>query len=690
MSAPNSKRSAQLFQKVSRWEGHMSEKDDTVRKLPPSLDSLAANGTVEEPAKRRKTLHTKPEDDSTTKACISIANHHSMLSSNESIKLPSKTNLNSVQSTLHERGKMQRIAIRTNLDPIDQLRKELAAGASAPVEKTEENNHAISGTTFGITQLENIFDETRRYWNRRTSHKTDNGIEGYEKEEVSRYHVKKILWAQSNLRPFAACIMGEKGFCRAQVEASLRHPLAPEAPCMAYYSVREYDAVLNGVLADAALAKLEFCEFCYRYQVELEVERIKHSSHRSESEIPHRYYKAGIPGEYSVAGMHQPVEKKTTQYPDGILGHMRKFNTADFIPVVARLDDGEPGETWHVDEYRRLREMGKVLDTEPVLYGWEETGPVHQLNDSALFEVNQIDPYERVTVDTAEELTVASVLRDHFERRATTTHENFVHIFQDLMECVNDPSYAELPHVYSETPEQERWQRFCLHDTTQPFDYSRCSIYTALLIKINTCKEMAYSGRPLRVTDNIKQKLNKYISAHHDLIQWISQTQCWITSCRCCLSTTLVTTITTETKTTIRSSSERQYGDVTIHCRCASAAMYRRRVCELRNHSSSCRTSSSCPQKSPTAICPQPTPHRCARSSSRMSRLCACTITICSGAALTLASCDARCGTDTTDMTGRTRRCARKLSTWPWISCVRTLPERTSSLLIDAHSTGRL
>jgi hypothetical protein len=497
----------------------MSEKDDSVRKLPPTLEDLAASGTVEEPAKRRKTIHPKQEDDSTTKACIAIANHHSMLSNAESVKLPSRAGTAPSPSA----RRTHHIEIRTNINPIDQLRQELPSDAPPPAGQVDDAERTISGTTFGLTQLMNIFDENQRYWNRRTSQKTDEGIEGYEKEEVSRFHIKKILWAHSAQRSLSPCLMGESGFCRAQIEVSLKHPLAPDAPCIAYYTAREYDAVIHGLAANPE--KTAYCEFCYRYNVELEVERIKHSAHRSETEIPDRYYKAGVPGEYSVAGMHQPVEKKTTQYPDGILGHMRKFNTSDFVPVVARLVDGEPEETWHVDAYQRMLESGSITREEPVLYGWEETKPIQQLNDSALFEVNQIDPYERVTIDTAEEMTVASVLRDHFERRATTMHENFVHIFQDLMDCVNDPEYTTLPHAYSHTPDSESWQRFCMHDTTQPFDFSLHRIYHVLLVKINTCKQMVFNGEPLRVTEHIKQKLQKFISAHHDLIQWMMENE---------------------------------------------------------------------------------------------------------------------------------------------------------------------
>lgn len=524
MSGNDTKKTTQLSQKVNRWEGHMSDKHDSVKRLPASLDMLTGTGISEEPAKRRKTIQPKPEDDRTTQACIAIANHHSILSNNDAVKLPSVAEKPSESALRSNRGQ-HRIEIRTNLDPIEQLRKDIALEKNLPEQDNRQSEKTISGATFGLEQLENVFDSSRRYWNSRTSKKMDEGIEAYQKEEVSRFHIKKMLWIYDESRPFKRCIMAEQGFCRAQVEEALSHPMAEKQPCIAYYTPREYDAIINGVKAEEVADKHEFCEFCYRYQVELEVERVKHNSHRSESEIPHRYYKAQIPGEYSVAGMHQPVEKKTTHYPDGIVGHMRKFNISDFVPVVALLDGQEPGETFHVDAYRRKCELGEIDDTHPVLYGWEETKPIHRLNDNAFFEVNQIDPYERVTIDTAEELTVASLLRDHFVRRAITPNMNFSHIFQDLMECVQDPTWLQLPHAYTGVPEKDRWKRFCLHDTSEPFDYAAHQIYHVLLIKINTCKEISYNGKPIAVNDAVKQKLNKFVSAHHALADWMSKTK---------------------------------------------------------------------------------------------------------------------------------------------------------------------
>lgn len=506
-----------LEHKAGRYNSHFLEKSSVVESLPATMLTEANAESIEDaPTKRRKIVLTKEDDDAVTRACINIANQHTAQSLAEGAhRFPSRAV--EAKFDYHE-APTERIPVYTRMRSVSEYPD--AAGAEASGVEAQSAPVTISGESFKLrNNLETIFDEKNRYWNKESA-KTEQGLEGYRKEEVSRTHIAKVLWIATPDRPFAACMFAEQGWCQSQLDPKLRHPGREGMACMAYYSADEYRLLEAGTVLPE---KHTLCEFCYRFMTGRRIERVSHGSHHAEEEIPSRYYLIGA-GEYSLDGMHQPVEKKNAQYPDGVLGHMRMYNTSDFVPVVGALEEGgtlQPARIWHYDAWRRAREEGTLPAECAYVFGWEETKPFASLNSNALPQVNQIDPYLRSTVTFTEQLTVAATLRAYFARSARLAIQpSYVHIFQDLMECVADPDYLERPRYRSRSGKRD-WQRFCLHAREAPPSLETHRIYYTLLVKINTCKQIYDADKPIETDETTKQNLQVYIEAHSSLLVWM-------------------------------------------------------------------------------------------------------------------------------------------------------------------------
>ena len=529
--------------------------------------------SVQAEPKRPKLLTKRRNDSETAKFCVDIANEHILRSEENSGKFASKSFASNempnepgvVHARINFRSNSYAMATFERRPAVDENREKDGSPAVVVVPKTAllsdveasqllkpdrvvklsstaEAGAPVSATMHRVpvkafegtdlrSKLDNLFSEKMRYFNKKTQ-EVQEGVDAVEKPVDSRHHIKKLLWLHSELRPFGACVNAQQGICHAQL--TVPHPLAPGKPMIAYLTREDYAKVSHGTPLPSNVACSEEgsktlsyqnqCEFCYRLFIQMQVEKSKQSNHRASAEICDRYYLVA-PSEYSDDGMYQQVEKKGVRYSHGIFGKMRIFKRNDFVPVMGRFEGLEPVEVVHTDEYRRREHAGRLKPGERWLPGWEEVGPFQQLNENAFLEVGQIDPYTRCFYGSAQELSVASILQDHFQKRINDPALNYAHLFRDLLACAADPGYLQLPHYRSKSGLP--WKRFCMHSYDAPApDPATHRVYYCLLVKINTLRKLSNGKRyQARLSAHIQQKLRIYLSSHQPLLQWIRTTR---------------------------------------------------------------------------------------------------------------------------------------------------------------------
>jgi hypothetical protein len=538
-----------LNEQVKRFGDHLQSKRSLVDSLPETLSNLPLSTEPEiaprkhhhsMASKSRKLVTPKPEDDELTRQSCRLAN--AALSANcNTFELPvhtsareaelAKTKKRQISDVEKRSHKKQKFSLATVIQPLSQLPSDnkavvaaVNAAAATPQQTTVE---FLSGREFVVERLRRMFELSEQHWTRAATEKLSGAaVEAEQKEVVSRSHVAQMLWcASAEQRSWLPpCPLAEHRLCRAQMDPMLRHELAPpDTAAVAYQSARRFAALLQREEAVAPEYR-ELCEFCYRYFIETEVERCKADNHRVEKELPSRYYIADVFGEYSREGMHQPSYSNGIQHPNGILGHMRRYNVSDFTPVVAALEpDGRVNTNdrcWTVHEYRTGRESGRIPATLPVVYGWREVRGLFQLNEKAFLEAEQINPYETTVFAPLREPTLDNLLQGFFEKR-TLNRLSLAHIFWDLWRCVCDADYLRRDNLCPDAePPLERWRFWCLHEGDALPPESTHKIYRCLLVRVNTVHRLLAAHRH-QLVEPVPSRLQVFLQQHESLCLWM-------------------------------------------------------------------------------------------------------------------------------------------------------------------------
>jgi hypothetical protein len=293
----------------------------------------------------------------------------------------------------------------------------------------------------GVQTFEDMLDSRKDFWRRERGAGDDGKV--FQRDFISARHVANLLWQPYNDKQ-TVCCNSLTGMCRAQLDPGLQHPLLKSTGCMAYLSPLQYDALSGGEPLDPHAFTDRLCIFCNRYQILHTVlaDTAKRTNAIGE-ELPTYYYRVNSVGEYDSAGCIQEHSDKNAQSLHGILGPVVVYNTAHFQPVVGIVgaNDWEITKVFTLEEYERKK---SVLNSHPLAFGWEETGPFYRLNHNALPVVPQVSPYEiRYTRIENGPFSAALVLEGYFGQRDST--KNYGHVFWDLRRALADPDFLDRP-----------------------------------------------------------------------------------------------------------------------------------------------------------------------------------------------------------------------------------------------------
>lgn len=490
----------------------MEEKRHRVETV--SLENLPPPKAVKSGSAKRKLPSVLSETDSYHRGHLKTAKRHIVAAKTTSAPKANPlfaASAAEAQNLLNTGKTTKLIPIQTALGTIQQFH-ELNPKNETTQSTMPKTLDTISGESFqGFDSLEQMLDDNMHYWKQRQRQNATGAVPQTDIPRISAKHIAKVLWQPHGA--FKPCLASQTGNCRATMEAQLLHPFAPNVACMAYVSPEQHRKVQQSGKNDN---EAELCEFCTRYIVNLLVLRAHHENMEIESEITPRLHIAGVPGEYAVDAMLQPITTSNGQKHAGVFGHFRLYSTADFVPVVGVLDAGGAiARTISLDEYKALSEEKQSK----CVFGWRESGPYHSLNECALLEDNQIDPYERIFVTTQEQLTVDSLLRNYFERRTGHDSPNYSHLFLDLMECVAMSGFLNLPTPMDKYDNSKRFKYMCMHQETAVPEIETHKIYYVLLQKINACK--AFIKKDMKNRPHICKKLALFVEAHDPLLTWL-------------------------------------------------------------------------------------------------------------------------------------------------------------------------
>jgi len=507
-----SKKHRDLEKHTARWQSRKMEKEQ--KELPTQLPRTVIV-QKDRGAKKRKPIAQRPEDDLLTTECIELANRH--ISSAEQ-QQPAKRRKPAEPSPPTQ---VKLIPISTDMKPLQNFDVEHPPAAPELIAEDPDAQYTVSASALkNLPNLRHILSRQHRYFVQRNSRKVEDGILAEPKPVVSAKHIAKVLFEPHG--HFGACVYAATGECCAQRERQLHHPLVeaghPQLACMAYRTPEEVDAVASGL--QPAVFEGGMCEFCERYAINMYVLERGIESHVSEVERPARYYKSGMPGEYSRRFMIQPTQVKGARYTDGVFGDVRFWSTADFVPVVGVMPAGSPviTETISIEQYRAIPAKQLAESSTTYVRGWKEIGGLYDLNESTLLETHQISPYERTYTDVEREFDLTSVLRGYFERR-DLMYPGYARVYSDLMECAQAEDFHTTCPGATEAP-AHRWAHCCLHRLDEPApELDTHRIYYTLLVRLNISQALLTDKHPL--PDEIVEKLRLFMEAQMPLLRWM-------------------------------------------------------------------------------------------------------------------------------------------------------------------------
>lgn len=491
-----------LQQGVERWQNRRKDQDKMSETLALGLERPKDELEPVDPRKR-KFLSYKADDDKLTRDAITLANRR--VAEVDSTGRPKRTRTLPMIDMTTQKS----IPITTIMKPLEQFVQDNPVKIPELLEENEEDKTTVSGNSFPeMKSLTELADENMSYWNRRNSKKMRDGVKASPKPEYSFSHIQKTLFQPYGA--FPPCLNAENNECIAQVTDALRHPCDGTKPLMSFPTetqMRSFEMDNSGVVFEQ-----NYCEFCYRFSVNALAYETANDIKTKSVEIASRYYAIGL-GNYSQSAMIQPKKKRGVTQLDGIFGNIRFFDTSDFIPVVGVLEKNKIVKTISVDEYKKLGITN-------VVFGWEEVKGIYQLNEKALLEWDQINPYDRVII-RPQDARLDAVLRGYFMGRAVSADTDYSHIFSDLMESVADPEYLEKPYPENKSSlHKTRWLYYCLHSQESPPDTRECSIYFVMIAKLNAARTILETEE---LPDGLREKVALFIAGYLPLFDWIEK-----------------------------------------------------------------------------------------------------------------------------------------------------------------------
>jgi hypothetical protein len=499
------------------------EEDPEVDAEAEELDSQVS--------KRQKLRTVKPEEGGLVAECVEITNRLASEHQRDKAAFETRT-MDQLLSSTQRLGPPRRLDFHTNFQPMEQLRRtyvhEPAAKRSSDASMLTANpghgRNEITGNSFGANSieelLEKLFSKDIQYHNMR-SEKQGEPLQGYVKPVDSPGFIQKLLVVPRS--PFRECLNKSLGLCEAARDPKLRHPLDPGAGCQAYCSQDEYRSFYTtmkyGNQVNQDNVRPDVCEFCYRFSVAKQVLAIVNNNHRSATEVASRLHQAGLKGGYSLEGCHQPTVKSNTAYTDGVIGHVRTYSTADYLPVMLRFNtEGDVAQIKSIADWQKL---GLTMESPGGwVCGWQEVKWIQNLNCNALLTVPQINPYKIAIPVNGDQLSVEGILRVFCEQRRISCRlqlpkDQAVNVFTDLRECIIDPAYLD----NLKTDEFLHWRPHGPGDSPSPVSEHR--IYYCLLVKVNALREWTSPGAGRGISKAMLQKMRVYLSQHHALMDFI-------------------------------------------------------------------------------------------------------------------------------------------------------------------------
>jgi hypothetical protein len=392
-----------------------------------------------------------------------------------------------------------------------------------------------------IKTFQDLLDSRKEFW------REDKGLgrEGafFPRDYISSRHVAALLWQPYHEKQ-RICCNALTGNCRAQVEPTLKHPLAPTVAAMSYLSPLHRDALLeNEPVSDYYIDPL--CIFCSRYQILHQVlSDVCGIEDAIVEEIPSYYYCVGRVGEYDQSGCIQEHTTKTNKSVRGILGPVVTYNVDYFRPVVGIIGDNgwDITTTLPVEEYKDKADEYK---NHKVAYGWEETGPFYRLNHNALPVIDQVDPYERrYTLIKNGPFSPRCVLQGYYRQRAIASNTYFGHLFEDLRTALKDENFFDRPcPLLSQQNINEMvrmnyiidlnashlldkyfpWRYVCMHQATNAPDRRTHRVYYTFLMIVNHLKYLLETLK--QVPDTIKKKLTLQLKSYNLMTAYFNSTR---------------------------------------------------------------------------------------------------------------------------------------------------------------------
>lgn len=536
-----------------RWERRFKNRVIPQLKLdlldePDELDSLLAMpGPIDEdeeaylqtpqPAetgqasKRQKLRTAKPEENRLVAECVEITNR--LASEHQRDKSVFETrSMDQLLTSTQRLGPPRRLDFHTNFQSMEKLRREYvhepaskrSSDASVLAVNPNHGKQEITGDSFGAASidelLEKLFSKDIQYHNMR-SDKQGEALQGFVKPVDSPAYIQKMLVVPRY--PFRECLNKSLGICQAVEDSNLRHPFAPNAGCQAYCKEDEYRSIYTAMRYGTQISqdnvRPDVCEFCYRFSVYRQVLAIVNNNHRASTEVTSRLHQTGVKGGYSIEGVHQPTVKSNTAYTDGIIGHVRTYNTSDYIPVMLKFNLN--GEVTEIRNIRDWQQLGLSAESpEGWVCGWQEIKWIQNLNCNALLTVPQINPYRIAIPNNGDQLSVEGILRVFCEQRSPSCRLQLpkgkaVNVFVDLSECIIDPAYLDRLQM----DQFLHWRPHGSADPPMPIDSHR--IYYCLLVKVNALREWTAPGSSSGIGRAMMQKMRVYLSQHHALMDFI-------------------------------------------------------------------------------------------------------------------------------------------------------------------------
>jgi len=519
-----------------RWEKHFRTRfdprggDEEMLQIIDSEEEQEQSKEVQQPAKRSKTRSDKPDDDNATKLAIAYTNERAEKHQRDKTVFDSKS-LDSIM-TVGRVGPGQRMEFHSNFGRMSELREQYAKNTADPETKPEaraprkipDGKVEITGETFKAKSVESLLDslfaKNQEFHNMKSGLAKD-GVVGYVKPVDPPWHIQKLL-VQARA-PFNQCLNASLGrICQAQKEPRLRHPISPNVPCQAYCTQAEYQEIHDVLKYPGKIpgnVRKDYCEFCYRFVVHKQVLNAMNNNHKVQEEIASRFHQTDVKGSYTKEGMHQPVVMTNTAYPDGILGTVRMYSVADFIPVMILFQGEDIKEIVGIEEYKKKNPEQQKL----YLAGWQEIKHIQNLNCNALPTVPQISPYVIGVPGNLDNLSVASILQTFcrqrkLECRLPVPHNLAFNVFLDLKECLSDPGYLDCIKL-------DKFDYWCPHrEQGPPLPIKNHSIYYTLLLKVNALREWTRDGSgDYGLSGYMKQKMRSYLLHHKPLIEFFEK-----------------------------------------------------------------------------------------------------------------------------------------------------------------------